>query len=124
MPLPRALSIAGQVAGAVAAAHKQSVVHRDLKPANIMVGAQDRVKVLDFGLAKLRQDAQHEAQTALPSSDITADGHVVGTVAYMSPEQAEGRKIDERSDIFSFGVVLYELITGRRPFRATPAFRC
>jgi serine/threonine protein kinase len=95
------------------AAHSHGVVHRDLKPANVMVAAGDRVKVLDFGLAKFREFAD---DGALPTRELTGEGKIVGTVAYMAPEQAEGRAIDDRSDIFSFGVILYELATGERPF--------
>ena len=116
LSLERLLNIAAQLAGAVAAAHKHGVVHRDLKPANVMVGPQDRVKVLDFGLAKLRETAVEGAETAL-GSDITGEGKILGTVAYMSPEQAEGRPVDARSDVFSLGVMLYEMASGERPFK-------
>jgi Tol biopolymer transport system component len=117
LALERLLNIAIQVAGAVAAAHRQGIVHRDLKPANVMVGAHDRVKVLDFGLAKLRDEGSGDAQTLLPTPELTGEGRIVGTVAYMSPEQAEGRKVDERSDVFSLGVLLYEMATSERPFK-------
>jgi serine/threonine protein kinase len=116
-PLDRFLAIAVQVTNAVAAAHKHGIVHRDLKPANVIIGAQDRVKVLDFGLAKLREQVTGGAETALPAREITGDGRIVGTVAYMSPEQAEGRPVDERSDVFSLGVLLYEMASGERPFK-------
>jgi Tol biopolymer transport system component len=115
LPLKRLLTLATQIAEAVSAAHAASIVHRDLKPANVMVTAQDRVKVLDFGLAKLREAAVVEAG-ALPTRELTGEGKIVGTVAYMSPEQAEGHRVDERSDIFSLGVTLYEMATGERPF--------
>jgi hypothetical protein len=116
LPLRRLLVLATQIAGAVSAAHQQGIVHRDLKPANVMVTAQDRIKVLDFGLAKLRE--AHEAAAAvMPTRELTGEGRIVGTVAYMSPEQAEGRRVDERSDIFSFGVTLYEMVAGDRPFK-------
>ena len=88
------------------------VAHRDIKPANVMVGGDGRVKVLDFGLADSRTGGSQRATTGtLP---VTAEGRIVGTVGYMSPEQAQGGSIDYRSDIFSFGIVLYEMATGRR----------
>lgn len=104
------LGYGAQIASALEAAHTAGVVHRDLKPGNIMVSDAGTVKVLDFGLAK-QLDANREAVTAL-----TMDGAVLGTAAYMSPEQAEGKKVDARSDIFSFGAILHEMITGRRAF--------
>ena len=116
LPLERSLSIARQIADAIGAAHERGIVHRDLKPANIIVGAHDRVKVLDFGLAKLREAAPADTAT-VSAHELTAEGTILGTVDYMSPEQAEGRTVDERSDVFSFGVVLYELATGERPFQ-------
>jgi serine/threonine protein kinase len=115
------LKYAIQVADALARAHAAGIVHRDLKPANIIVGEEGRVKLLDFGLAKLMEttvDAalDSEAGTAAITAreDVhTEEGTIVGTIAYMSPEQAEGRKVDARSDIFSFGSVLYEMVTVR-----------
>ena len=115
-PLERLLTIATQVADAVATAHQHGIVHRDLKPANIMVGAHDRVTVLDFGLAKLRDPAPAADVSLPPTRDVTGEGRIVGTVAYMSPEQAEGRPVEARSDVFSLGIVLYEMATGERPF--------
>ena len=115
LPVRRLLTLATQIADALSAAHVAGIVHRDLKPANVMVTANDRVKVLDFGLAKLREANSVTAAT-LPTRELTGEGKIVGTVAYMSPEQAEGKPVDERSDIFSLGVTLYEMATGERPF--------
>jgi Tol biopolymer transport system component len=114
MPLDRLLKIAIPLADAVGAAHQRGILHRDLKPANVMVTADGRVKVLDFGLAKLQADI--EEREPLPTQELTGEGRIVGTVAYMSPEQAEGKTVDQRSDVFSIGVLLYELATGQRPF--------
>jgi serine/threonine-protein kinase len=115
VPLDRALEIAGQIAAALEAAHEKGIVHRDLKPGNIKIKPDGSVKVLDFGLAK----------SAVESADVTADsptllsgtGMILGTAGYMSPEQAKGKEVDKRADIFAFGVVLYELITGGRLFQ-------
>ena len=88
----------------------KGITHRDLKPANVMVTPDGRVKVLDFGLAKLREAELHpEGEPRLPSGDLTGEGRIMGTVAYMSPEQAEGKPVDQRSDIFSLGVMLHEM---------------
>ena len=116
LPLDRFFAVAVPLADALGAAHARGITHRDLKPGNIMITGDWRVKVLDFGLAKFRQEAREAAWTESPTALPTLEGHVVGTVPYMSPEQVQGRSVDHRSDIFSLGVVLYELATGRRPF--------
>ncbi len=123
--LGRIFEIAGPLAGALAAAHDRGVIHRDLKSANIMITSDRRVKVLDFGLSKMRQPVPTEETPALAGEDasslstetLTQTGRVAGTVPYMSPEQLAGRTADARSDLFALGVVLYEMATGRRPFR-------
>lgn len=121
LPLDRLLRIGIEVADAMAAAQQRGITHRDVKPANIVLTSSGRAKVLDFGLAKI-----HEAEMTGPGddltrmstrSDLTGEGKIIGTVAYMSPEQAEGKSVDPRSDIFSLGVVLHEMATGERPFR-------
>jgi serine/threonine protein kinase len=112
------LKYAVQIADALAKAHAAGIVQRDLKPANIMVNEDGTVKVLDFGLAKLMEHVQgDEFATTATAEGVTEKGAIIGTVAYMSPEQAEGRPVDGRSDIFSFGSVLYEMVTGRRAFQ-------
>lgn len=114
--LAETLDIAVQIAGALAAAHKAGIVHRDIKPENIMLRHDGYVKVLDFGLAKLTEQPEPATQTRATENVDISSGLVMGTVKYMSPEQAGGRQVDPRSDIFSFGVVLYEMIAGRPPF--------
>ena len=120
LPLDRLLKVAIGVADAIAAAHQKGITHRDLKPANVMLGGGDqagRVKVLDFGLAKLAEGPlDASGMTTVAANPITGEGRILGTVAYMSPEQAEGKPIDARSDLFSLGVMLFEMATGQRPF--------
>jgi serine/threonine protein kinase/TolB-like protein/Tfp pilus assembly protein PilF len=122
LPLTEALDIAAQVAGALAAAHSEGIIHRDIKPENIMLRADGYVKVLDFGLAKLAGTRKGLAGSADVTMAQTDPGTIVGTVLYMSPEQARGLKVDQRTDIFSLGVVLYEMAAGRSPFNGpTPS---
>ncbi|MDP2996991.1 MAG: protein kinase [Bryobacterales bacterium] len=118
LPLREVIEYAIQIADGLVAAHRAGIVHRDLKPANVMVGADGAVKVLDFGLAKLiERPAPGESDSTATLRAETEAGAIVGTVAYMSPEQAEGKSVDARSDIFSFGSVLYEMVSGKRAFQ-------
>ncbi len=118
LSLEKFFAIAIPLTDAVAAAHARGIAHRDLKPANVMVTLDDRVKVLDFGLAKLLEPASSDSRvTALAGPHLTGEGTIVGTAAYMSPEQAEGKPLDHRTDLFSLGVLFYEMATGERPFK-------
>src|ERR1039458_5913616 len=122
LPLEQIVEIASALGDALAAAHEKGIVHRDLKPANIMVSNEGRVKVLDFGLAK-DVGASDPADATLTPDHRTQAGMVMGTPAYMSPEQTSGRPLDHRTDIFSLGVVLHEMATGRRPFQGNSSAR-
>jgi serine/threonine protein kinase/TolB-like protein len=123
LPLAKVFDIAIPLADALASAHEKGIVHRDLKPANVMMTPDGRVKVLDFGLAKLAVQTGHmpadadATQMAPSSATLTREGVVMGTAPYMSPEQLQGQSVDHRSDIFSLGVLLYEMVSGARPFR-------
>lgn len=121
LKLPETLDIAIQIANALAAAHKAHIVHRDIKPENIIVRPDGYVKILDFGLAKLVEQqspfVNFEGETAKQSE--TAQGVIMGTINYMSPEQAKGERVNEGTDIFSFGIVIYEMIAGKTPFAGT-----
>src|SRR5262245_28475880 len=113
----RALEYAQQITAGLAAAHEKGIVHRDLKPENLFITTDGRVKILDFGLAKLRPpQADGVDKDALTQKKITDPGVVMGTVGYMSPEQVRGQETDHRADIFAFGVILYEMLSGRRTF--------
>jgi eukaryotic-like serine/threonine-protein kinase len=123
MPIEEAAPIAEQIAEALEAAHEQGIVHRDLKPANVKIRSDGTAKVLDFGLAKVLEPSSRSNLRALANSPtvaspgaMTSAGMLLGTAAYMSPEQARGKAVDKRADIWAFGVVLYEMLTGRNPF--------
>jgi TolB-like protein/tRNA A-37 threonylcarbamoyl transferase component Bud32/Flp pilus assembly protein TadD len=116
IPLERIFEIATPLADALAVAHSKGVVHRDLKPGNVMVTEDGRVKVLDFGLAKLLEEEPDLVATEMATEALTREGIAMGTIPYMSPEQVQGKAVDHRSDIFSLGIVLYEMSTGKLPF--------
>ncbi len=123
IPLAEALSLALQIADGLAYAHDKGVIHRDLKPANIKTSSDGHVKILDFGLAKaMSAEPSAASPDALTQPMTTSPGIVMGTVAYMSPEQARGQEVDRRTDIWSFGVVVYEMLTGSRPFSGSSVY--
>src|SRR5271168_1481270 len=115
LPVAQIVEIASALGDALAAAHEKGIVHRDLKPANVMISSEGRVKVLDFGLAKDIRET-NPGNATMTSASRTQVGVVMGTPAYMSPEQTSGRPLDHRTDIFSLGVMLHEMATGQRPF--------
>src|SRR6202035_2331904 len=120
MPVEEALTISKQIAEALEAAHEKGIIHRDLKPANVKVTPEGKVKVLDFGLAKaFAGDTANDDLSNSPTLSIAATMHgmILGTAAYMSPEQARGKSVDKRTDIWAFGCVLYELLVGRQAFQ-------
>ena len=116
LPVRKAIDIALQITHGLAAAHEKGIVHRDLKPDNVFVTPNGRVKLLDFGLAKVVPQGPHAGETIAATKDATTPGMVVGTVGYMSPEQITGATVDHRTDIFAFGAIVYEMLTGRRAF--------
>src|SRR5205807_10500171 len=120
IPLPKAIDYAQQIVSGLSAAHEKGIVHRDLKPENLFITNDERVKILDFGIAKLTsspQSANPDISEDATRKVLTNPGVVMGTVGYMSPEQVRGQPADHRSDIFSFGAILHEMITSRRAFR-------
>src|SRR6266542_379718 len=122
LPSRKAIDYARQIAHGLAAAHEKGILHRDLKPENLFLTKDERVKILDFGLAKLTGAADAQAQTEIPTRRIDTDpGVVMGTVGYMSPEQLQGKAVDHRSDIFSFGAIFYEMLSNRRAFHGGSA---
>src|SRR5262249_18015164 len=122
LPVRRCFEYALQITQGLAAAHEKGIVHRDLKPENLFVTKDGRIKILDFGLAKLKSPQVSAADSQAPTQKkITDPATVMGTVGYMSPEQVRGQEVDHRADIFSFGVILYEMLSGRRAFSGESA---
>ena len=124
LAIPEALRIAAEVADGLARAHRDGIIHRDLKPENVILDVDGNAKILDFGLAKLVESRRQSLSATLSeeetrSVELTGTGVILGTAAYMSPEQARGEAVDARSDLFSFGILLYEMVTGRRPFQGS-----
>ena len=120
LPVDEALGVCRQIAEGLEAAHEKGVIHRDLKPANVMITEGDKVKILDFGLAKALSDetqAVDSSQSPTLTEAMTRPGVILGTAAYMSPEQAKGKAVDKRADIWAFGCILYECLTGKGPSR-------
>src|SRR5262249_52115919 len=127
LKVPEALGVCRQIAEALEAAHGKGIIHRDLKPANIKVTPEGKVKVLDFGLAKAFQAEPSDidpSQSPTVTGEDASAGKILGTAAYMSPEQARGKAIDKRTDIWAFGCVLYEALVGKRAFDGTTASDC
>src|SRR5512136_3273978 len=122
LPVRKAADYAAQIARGLAAAHEKGIIHRDLKPENVFIAADGQVKILDFGLAKQEQPAPALGPTDTPTRLATTDpGVVLGTVAYMAPEQVRGQRLDHGADLFAFGVTLYEMLTGRGAFQRETA---
>ena len=122
LPVRKAIDYAVQIAKGLAAAHEKGIVHRDLKPENLFLTKDGRVKILDFGLAKLKPETGQDGKTDMNTvSGATEPGVVLGTMGYMSPEQVRGKAADRRSDLFAFGTILYEMLAGQRAFRGDTA---
>ena len=118
LPFDGVLTLGMEIADALDAAHQDGIVHRDIKPANVFISSRGHAKILDFGLAKISSPRRHDREALMASGAMTHQGMVLGTVAYMAPEQARGEMIDHRADIWAFGLVLYEMVKGARPVLA------